>query len=396
MNTKAVPDRNSPGIESLPPRESWSVGARKRRDTYHITPNAPMLRGEFGFYSIEAWKQQGMPADADEWGPFGREAFLLEEAGDHKLGGVGWCEAAFEPAFPVKVLEDRGETEIEQDFAGRHVLYFKGRRSGFMPQYVDHPVKDMRTWTENVKWRLDPATPARYADLDARMAQARQAAARGEMMCQGVIGGYMYLRSMIGPEGLLYAFYDQPELLHDCMRTWFDLADAVIARHQEHVTLDEIFLAEDICYNHGLLIAPDMMKRFLLPYYQPLIGNVKRRQRDRSRRLFVQVDTDGDCRPAIPVYREGIGMDVLSPFEVASGCDVVEIGRQYPNLVIRGGLDKRVLAQGRPAIDAMLQRILPAMKRRGGYLPMCDHGVPAEVPYADYVYFRQRVAELSS
>jgi hypothetical protein len=265
-----------------------------------------------------------------------------------------------------------------------------------MPEYLDHPVKDRRTWEEDVKWRLNSATPARYADFDARMALARQAATRGEMICQCLIGGYMYLRSLLGPQELLYAFYDQPELLHDCMRTWLDLADAVSAVHQQHVTLDEVFLAEDICYNHGSLIGPDLMKQFLLPYYQQLLRNVRGRQRDRARRLFVQIDTDGDCRPVIPVYMEGLGMDVMSPFEVAAGCDVVALGRQYPHLVLRGGLDKRVLAQGRPAIDAMLARILPAMQRRGGYLPMCDHGVPAEVPYADYLYFRQRLAELSA
>jgi hypothetical protein len=395
MSTLQGPLTELDGMHSLPPRERWSAGARKRRDTYAITPDAPLLRGEFGFYSIEAWKQQGMPADADEWGDFGRDVFLLEDAGDHKLGGVGWCEAAFQPGFPVKIIEDRGDTEVEQDFAGRHVLYFKGRRSGFMPEYLRHPVIDMRSWTENVKWRLDPSSPERFADLDTRMERAKSAAARGEMICQDLVGGYMYLRSLIGPEDLLYAFYDKPDLIHDCMETWLTLADAIIAVHQKHLTLDEIYFAEDICYNHGPLIAPDMMREFLFPYYQQLIRDTKARQLDRSRRLFVEVDTDGDCRPVIPVYGEGIGMDVMSPFEVASGCDVQEIGRRYPELVMRGGIDKRVLARGRQAIDSMVNRILPAMKKRGGYLPMCDHGVPAEVPFADYVYFRQRVAEIS-
>ena len=384
------------GIHSLLPRDRWSLAARKRRDTYNLTPNAPMLRGEFGFYCIDAWKQQGMPADANEWGDFGRDVFLFEDPGDFKLGGLGWCEAAFEPSFPIQIIEDRGDTEIEQDYAGRHVLYFKGRRSGFMPEYVNHPVKDMRTWTDNVKWRLNPTTPARFNNLETRLTKAKQAAARGEMICQSLIGGYMYLRSLIGPEELLYAFYDQPQLIHDCMQTWYNLAEAVTTTHQQHLTFDEIFFAEDICYNHGPLIAPDMMKEFLLPYYQQLIANVKKRQLDQSRHLFVQVDTDGDCRPVIPVYMEGIGMDVMSPFEVASGCDVVEIARQYPHLVMRGGIDKRILAQGRPAIDAMLNRIFPIMKKRGGYIPMCDHGVPAEVPFADYVYFRQRFAALSA
>lgn len=382
-------------VPPLPPRDRWTAGSRKRRDTYSITPGTPLLRGEFGFYSLEAWRSQGLPADADVWGDYGRNVFQFEDAGDCKLNGLGWCEAAFAPAFPVKVVEDRGDTEVEQDTAGRHVLYFRGRRSGFMPEYIRHPVTDQRSWEEKVKWRLNPASPERCAGLDQRLERARRGAARGEMVCQCVIGGYMYLRSLMGPEALLYMFYDQPALVHDCMATWLELADAVIAHHQRHVTLDEIFLAEDICYNHGALISPDMMREFLFPYYQQLIDNTRLRQRDRKRRLFVQIDTDGDCRPVIPLYREAIGMDVMSPFEVASGCDVVEIGRQYPDLVMRGGLDKRVLSQGKPAIDAMLERILPAMRQRGGYLPMCDHGVPEEVPLDDYIYFRRRIAQLS-
>ncbi|MBN1642788.1 MAG: hypothetical protein JXA09_16245 [Anaerolineae bacterium] len=363
--------------------------ARKLRDTYARVPGIPFFKREFGFYSLEQWREQGMPPDADL-----AELFDYDPPGNYHLGQLGWCEAAFVPAFEVKVLEERGEHELEQDHAGRHVLYFRGRRSGFMPEYVEHPVVDRRTWEEHVKWRLDPESPERYAGLEARMADARAAAARGLMISQNLIGGYMYLRSLIGPADLLYAFYDMPDVIHDCMRAWFELADAVIARHQAYVTLDEIYLAEDICYNHGLLISPDMMRAFLLPYYQQLIDNARRRQIDRTRHLYVQIDTDGYAAPAIPLYQHAIGMDVMSPFEVAAGCDVVAIGRQYPELALLGGIDKRVLASGRDAIDAHLAYILPTMRERGGYIPTCDHGVPAEVPYEDYVYYRRRCVAL--
>jgi uroporphyrinogen decarboxylase len=84
----------------------------------------------------------------------------------------------------------------------------------------------------------------------------------------------------------------------------------------------------------------------------------------------------------------------MSPFEVAAGCDVVEIGRQYPDLAIFGGIDKRILAKGRDAIDAHLAYILPPMRARGGYIPTCDHGVPEEVPYEDYVYYREQCVNL--
>jgi uroporphyrinogen decarboxylase len=378
----------SDGIHALPPREAMCPSARHLRDVYACVPGIPLFRREFGYYCLDRWKEQGMPQEV----PL-PQLFHYDPPGHHALGQLGWCEAAFVPDFPTVILEPRGEYEVVQDYAGRQVLYFKGRRNGFMPEYLDHPVKDMGTWVEDVRWRLDPTTPERYAALGERMARAREEAARGMIIQQNLIGGYMYLRSLIGPANLLYAFYDLPEVIHDCMRAWLALADAVIARHQQYVTLDELFLAEDICYNHGPLISPEMMREFLLPYYQQLITNIKARQLDPARHLYLQIDTDGYAVPVIPLYRE-LGMDIMSPFEVAAGCDVVQVARDYPDLVMFGGIDKRVLAQGRAAIDRHLEAILPTLRARGGYIPTCDHGVPEEVPYQDYLYYRQRCLEL--
>ncbi|MCG3177982.1 MAG: hypothetical protein BIFFINMI_00305 [Phycisphaerae bacterium] len=377
------------GIHAMAPRERMSEGARKLRDAYNLVPDAPLYRREFGFYCMERWHEQGLACDANI-----AELFSYDPPGNHALWGLGWCESAFSPAYEIGVIEDRGNHELIRDVAGRSVLVFKGRRSGFMPEYVDHPVKDMRTWREDVKWRLDPATPARWADMDKRMADARAAAGAGLIVSQRVIGGYMFLRSLIGPEQLFYAFYDMPEVIEECMQAWLALADAVIARHQRHVTIDEIFLAEDICYNHGPLCSPEMMRRFLLPYYQQLITNLRGRQIDRGRKLFVQVDTDGFADPVIPVYRESIELNGMSPFEVAAGCDVLRTGREHPDMVILGGIDKRVLATTRAKIDRMVERILPAMRARGGYVPTCDHGVPEEVTLENYLHYRKRCVEL--
>jgi len=262
-----------------------------------------------------------------------------------------------------------------------------------MPEYLDHPVKDMKTWVENVKWRLAAGAPGRFDHLEKEMREARTAAGQGLMITQCVIGAYMYLRSLVGPEGLLYAFYDMPDVIHDCMETWLQLADAVTARHQEYVTLDEIFFGEDICYNHGALISPEMMKEFLLPYYRQLIENTRRRQIDKSRHLFVQIDTDGYVEDVIPIYA-GIGMDAMSPFEVAAGNDLLRIAKEHPRLVMTGGIDKRVLAKGPKAIDKFLGRAIPPMRERGGFIPTWDHGVPEEVSFENYMHYRKRVVEL--
>ena len=376
------------GIKSMVSYENMSPAAKKIRDFYAIKPNAGIIQTEFGYYCLDLWKRQGHITDSTNLS----ELFMFEDTGFAGLGGLGWCEAGFSPCFEEKVIEDRGDYELVQDFAGRHVLCFKGRRSGFMPEYVDHPVKDMKTWEENCKWRMNPDSPERYANMEADMQWRIKRAGEGCVVQQCLVGGYMYLRSLMGPEEVLYMFYDQPELVHDCMKTWYELADKVIAAHQKYVTIDEIYFAEDICYKSGPLISPDMMREFLLPYYIQLMDNLKSRQIDKTRHLYMQIDTDGFCYPVIDVYKEA-GMDHMSPFEVASDCDVVEIGAKYPDLRIRGGIDKRILASGKDAIDRMVDRIMPAMKKRGGYIPTCDHGVPEEVPFEDYMHFRQRMQE---
>ena len=390
MQTTTQASPLADGVHAMVPRDQMTPSARKLRDIYARVPGVPFFQREFGFYCLEAWAQQGMPANVKH-----AELFGYDPPGSFGMGGLGWCEAAFSPVFEEKVLEQRGEHEVCQDFAGRHVLCFKGRRSGFMPEYIDHPVKDVQTWEKLCKWRLNPDTPDRFdASFTDRIQKAKQAAAQGLLISQGLIGGYMYLRSLIGPEGLLYLVYDNPALIHDCMRTWFNLADRVIAERQKHVTLDELFFAEDICYNHGSLISPDMMREFLFPYYAQLLKNTKARQIDQARHLYFQVDTDGFAAPVIPLYME-LGMDVMSPFEVASNCDVVRIGQDYPTLTLCGGVDKRILAKGRAAIDEMVDRIFPVMRARGGFIPTCDHGVPEEVRYEDYLHYRKRCLEFA-
>ena len=364
-------------------------------DYYACKPDAPLFQKEFGFYSLEKWTEQGFlkpAAEVADYGAYLAELFGFDESCSHNIYRLGWCEAGLEPCFEEKILEDRGDYEVVQDFAGRHVLCFKGRRSGFMPEYIDHPVKDMRTWKENIEWRMNPTTPLRCSKDAEAAAHAKSLQEKGYFITQCIVGGYMYLRSLIGPEELLYKFYDDPQLIHACMEKWLALADATSIRLQQQVAFDEVFFGEDICYNHGPLISPDMINEFLMPYYQQLMQNIRGRQ-PKARKLHVQIDTDGFCEPVIDLYRDAIGMDQMSPFEAASGCNILQVSQQYPDLLISGGIDKRVLAQTKDNIDAYLDSFMPQMVKRGGFLPTCDHGVPEEVPFENYIHFRKRMLE---
>lgn len=380
---------------SIIPYDQMSPSAKKIRDFYAIRPDAPIYQKEFGYYVLDRWISEGYLKPREEvadYDAYLRQVFGYDEPAVSSVGGLGWCEAGLMPEFEEKVLEDRGDYELVQDFAGRSVLCFKGRRSGFMPEYVDHPVKDMKTWEENIKWRMDPNTPGRAESTADQIARAKEGAKKGNAVVQQLVGGYMYLRSLMGPEELLYMFYDDPDLIHACMQTWFELADSVTARHQKEIAFDEVFIGEDICYNHGSLISPDMMKEFLFPYYQQLYTNMKKRNLDQNRPLHFQVDTDGYCGDVIDLYRS-IGCDYMSPFEVASGCDVVKLAKKYPDLRMSGAIDKRLIAEGGDAIKRHLDYIMPYMRRRGGFIPTCDHGVPEEVSFENYMFYRKLMDE---
>jgi uroporphyrinogen decarboxylase len=361
----------------------------RMRATYEFQPVDHLFRREFYIWpeAIERWKTEGLPRDYDE-----RRLFNFDPAGMVDVGlDLGWCEPPFLPAYEDKVVKDEGDTEVIQDFAGRRLRVFKGRRHGFMPDYIRHPVTGLKDWEEDVAPRLDPNNPHRYTTLRGQCAYAAERRrAENDMVRQGMVGGYMYLRALTGPEDLLVALCEQPDLIHAMMARWAELMNAGLERIQAEVDLDELAIGEDICYVKGLLISPDMVREFLLPYYQDVVGKARRRQ---SRKIYFNVDTDGWAEPAIPLYRE-VGMDVMDPWEVASGCDVVRIGAHWPDLVMTGGIDKRVLAAGKDAIDRHLEYIIPPMRERGGYIPTCDHGVPVEVSLENYLHYRRRLCEL--
>ena len=363
-------------------------GARRLRDTYAITPGAPLYKTEFGdgyFFGLERWKAEGMPLDADF-----SKLFDWNDRGKFTLGGcVG--DNILVPGFPDELISETDSYLVRQDQMGRQVKYFKSCDHVYMPEFVGNAVTDRESWEKTVKPRLNPESPARYAAIAERVRLAKEARQDGRLISHEIDGGYMYLRDLFGPENLLYAFYESPDLIHEAMEAWLAVHDATAAAYQKELELDELFLKEDICYKTSSLISPAMMEEFLFPYYRRLIDAVRSRQ---NHDFYLAMDSDGHIESVIPYYY-ALGFRIFSPFEVAADCDVVDIGRRYPDIVLFGGIDKRVLAAGPEQIEEMLLRILPAMRKRGGYCPTCDHGVPEDVSYQNYLYFRRRVAELS-
>jgi len=179
--------------------------------------------------------------------------------------------------------------------------------------------------------------------------------------------------------------YDDPELIRMMIRQRVRFYLEVYERAIRDTAPDFAFLWEDMCYRNGPLLSPEMFREFLLPAYQELTSFV--------RGLGVRnviVDSDGDVTALLPLWLEA-GVTGVLPFEVRAGMDVVRIGEQFPGLQILGGIDKNEFYDGTEAIDRELERVLPAMLRRGGYCVALDHWVPPQISLENYRYFVQKV-----
>ena len=105
------------------------------------------------------------------------------------------------------------------------------------------------------------------------------------------------------------------------------------------------------------------------------------------------LDSDGNVEELIPCWLE-VGINFIYPMEVAAGMDVVALRRKYgSDLLIGGGMDKRILASTRPAIKQMVEEKADLM-REGGYVPGCDHAMPPDIPWENYRYYRRLLLQV--
>ena len=191
-----------------------------------------------------------------------------------------------------------------------------------------------------------------------------------------VEGFFWFPRTLFGIEPHLYAFYDEPELMHEINRDQTAYTLWFLEEMYKVVTPDFMTFAEDMSYNHGPMLSKACYDEFVKPYYQQIIPLIK------SHKTHVLIDTDGDVEPLIPWFAEA-GIEGVLPLERQAGVDVNRIRQHYPAWLMVGGYDKTVMHKGEEAMRNEFERILPAM-RSGRYIPAVDHQTPPDVSLENY------------
>jgi len=199
-------------------------------------------------------------------------------------------------------------------------------------------------------------------------------------------GYFWYPRTLFGIENHLFAFYDEPELMHRMNRDLLKYNLRMVDRFCEEMCVPQFMtIAEDMSYNHGPMMSKELFDEFLAPYYIPLVAELKRRG------IRVMVDSDGDVEPLIPWLKE-VGVEGILPLERMAGVDVANIRKNHPEWLMIGAFDKIVMKDGEEALRGEFERLLPTMQK-GGFIPSVDHQTPPDVSLENYQIYMKLLEE---
>lgn len=198
-------------------------------------------------------------------------------------------------------------------------------------------------------------------------------------------GFFWFPRRLLGIQRHLYAFYDQPELLHRINSDLSGYHERLLDRLVQVCRPDFMTFAEDMSYNHGPMLSKGLFDAFLAPYYRRVVP----RLREMSTRVLV--DSDGDVTAMVP-WLEDVGIEGVLPLERQAGVAAAAIRRAHPAFLMIGHFDKMVMNRGEQAVRNEFERLLPLM-RGGGFIPSVDHQTPPGVSLEQYRMYLRLLCE---
>jgi uroporphyrinogen-III decarboxylase len=322
------------------------------------------------------------------------EQWRCQGASEDEIGMIGFdwdyvpyvdCGGTCGPFnTPQSVLiEENSDYRIERDYLGRTVQLCKGTAT--LPLPLDFPVKEHSDWL-----KLKPYYTFSEQRIDsARIAWAKHAQAAGAMVRCEIPGGWDTARELMGEEAACLAYYTQPELMRDILATLTDTSVKVLQRVTDTITIDQLYVHEDMAGKSGPLIGPQQVNDFIAPYYHACWEIVS----NRSTRLFNQ-DSDGDMTPVLDAFLD-CGINVMHPFEPTGRMDMVAARKKYGNrFAILGGIDKHILRRSKQEINLELEYKMQPLMREGGIAFGLDHRIPNGTPLENYRYYVRRGREI--
>lgn len=354
----------------------------------------PLQPGKPRESTLAAWRQQGLPDGAD-WYETLLEILGIAYSPPKPVADPG-VSFRMLPTFEEKVMEQGDGYIVVQDWMGALVqisdqydfTYLRHAKDFVTRKWLDAPVHNRRDWEEKIKWRYDVHHRDRFpVDFDERCSNLLQ---RETVLRLDISGPFWQLREWCGFENLCMLMVDDPKFVEEMIGFWAAFVLQTLKPILTRVTPDYVMIAEDMAYKVHSMISPAMVRHFLMPVWSEWINTLKAAGCE-----IVAVDSDGYTAELMPLWIEA-GFNLTYPIEVAAGNDIVAYRREYgKQMAYLGGIDKRALAAGGDAMRAEVMRVAPPLLEEGGYIPGCDHGVPPDISWPNFVEYTRLLAQLT-
>jgi len=342
--------------------------------------------------TLAAWHQQGLP-EGVPWLQFLSETLGLERPPQTE-GIQPRVNFRMIPEFEEKVIERRARTLVVQDWKGNvceisdqyDTRYLRNAIDFVTRRWIKCPVETRDDW-ERMKARYRADDPLRLeGEFEKDCARVRH---REHVVAISLSGPFWQLREWCGFEGLCMLFVDDPQFVRDMVDFWAEFVSSVLERVLRHMTPDAVRISEDMAYKAKAMISPAMCREFLLPCWRQWCDQLRS-----AGTPVVDMDSDGYVGELIPLWIEA-GINVCDPIEVAAGNDIAALRSEFGrSMAFRQGVDKRAIAKGGSVLAAEMQRIGPVV-RDGGYIPGCDHGVPPDISWPNFLEYGRMLAEMT-
>ena len=205
---------------------------------------------------------------------------------------------------------------------------------------------------------------------------SEQLSAHPELFHIWSLGFSLYERawSLRGMENLLVDMVERPrfaaELLDRICEFNLDLIEQAC-----QFGIDCVRFGDDWGSQRGLIMGPDLWRRFIKPRFSRMVGLAA------SRGKPVFLHSDGDIEAIIPDLIE-IGLTVLNPVQ-PDVMDIYKLKREYgKNLTFLGGVSVQSLLprSGPDEVRTEVRRLISEVGAGGGFIISPTHSLGSEIP----------------
>ena len=190
---------------------------------------------------------------------------------------------------------------------------------------------------------------------------------------------------------LMDLLVDDPDFVREAMAIQGQFAAGLAERVLQDVTVDAVLFSEPIGGNYGPLISPRMYEDMVLRSYEPVLRVLADYEVENI--IFV---TYANARVLVPSILKW-GFNCLWACEVnVEAMDYRHLRREFGHdLRLIGGIDLDTLRRDKVAIRREVEEKVPSLVADGGYVPLADGRVRADVPYENYLYYRQLLQKIT-